>query len=81
MSGNFMLERMRVMAPARYLRRLRMEEAVAALRSGRLPVKTIARSCGFADASYFAKAFRRSFGMSPRASRMRSRSSASTMWS
>jgi AraC-like DNA-binding protein len=54
------------MSPARYIRRLRMEEAVSALRSTQSTIKTVARACGFADANYFAKAFRRSFGMSPR---------------
>jgi AraC family transcriptional regulator len=53
-------------SPARYVLRLRMEEAVSALRSSPSPIKTVAQLCGFADANYFAKVFRRSFGMSPR---------------
>ena len=53
-------------SPARYMLRMRMEEAVTVLRSSPSPIKAVARSCGFADANYFAKAFRRSFGMSPR---------------
>lgn len=56
-------------SPARYLLLQRMEEAVAALRTSPSPIKTIAQRCGFADANYFAKVFRRTYGMSPRAFR------------
>lgn len=67
------------MSPARYLAAARMEAAMAALRAGSMPVKTVALRCGFADPSYFAKAFRRTFGISPREvrgqrARVRSRS-------
>lgn len=54
------------LSPARYVARLRMEEAKEALRSSTLPVKTIARDCGFSDPSYFAKVFTRTFGVGPR---------------
>ena len=57
------------LSPARYVARLRMEEAKAALQSSTLPVKTIARDCGFNDPSYFAKVFTRTFGVGPRAFR------------
>lgn len=52
--------------PARYLLRLRMQEAMAALRTSPSPIKVIAQRCGFSDANYFAKVFRRMNGMSPR---------------
>ena len=52
--------------PARYLARLRLDEAASALRTTTVPVKTVARDCGFKDPSYFAKVFTRSFGMTPR---------------
>src|SRR5882724_7377309 len=50
-------------SPACVVLRLRMEEAVSALRSSQSPIKAVAELCGFADANYFAKVFRRSFGM------------------
>lgn len=52
-------------SPARYALRLRLEEARAALRTSPTSIKTIAARCGFTDANYFAKAFRRAFGLSP----------------
>jgi AraC family transcriptional regulator len=52
--------------PARYLLHLRLEKAVGQLRSSNLPVKQVAARCGFADPNYFAKAFRRVFGINPR---------------
>ena len=56
-------------SPARYLLQQRLEEAVAALRTSPAPIKTIALRCGFTDPNYFAKVFRRTFGLSPRAFR------------
>ena len=52
-------------SPARYVLQLRLEEAMAALRTSPAPIKTIAARCGFADPNYFAKAFRRAFGLTP----------------
>lgn len=52
-------------SPARYLAAARMEEAMAALRAGKLPIKTIALRCGYGDPSYFAKAFRGIYGVNP----------------
>ena len=57
------------LSPARYVARLRMEEAATMLQLGTVPVKAVARDCGFNDASYFAKVFSRTFGMTPRAFR------------
>jgi AraC-like DNA-binding protein len=56
-------------SPARYVTKLRMEDAVATLRASALPIKAVAQRCGFADADYFSKVFRRTHGMTPRAFR------------
>ena len=53
-------------SPARYMLRLRIAEAARLLRIDEAPVKVIAARCGFADANYFAKAFRRFYGMGPK---------------
>ncbi len=52
-----------------YLTRLRLEHATILLRAGRQPIKTVARACGYASENYFAKVFRRRYGMSPGAFR------------
>jgi AraC-like DNA-binding protein len=52
--------------PARYLLRLRMEEAARLLHVEEAPVKVIAQRCGFDDANYFAKVFRRFYGIGPK---------------
>lgn len=44
----------------------RLETACTLLRTTRLPVSTIATQSGFRDPSYFARVFRRKFGVSPR---------------
>ncbi len=54
------------MSPARYLLRLRLAEAARLLSVDEAPVKAIAGSCGFADANYFARVFRRFYGMGPK---------------
>jgi AraC-like DNA-binding protein len=53
------------MSPARYLTRLRMEEAARLLRADPAPIKEIARRSGFSDPNYFGKVFRRYFGIGP----------------
>jgi len=45
---------------------IRMERAQALLRAGDMPISTIAHRLGFATASAFSAAFRRSTGLSPR---------------
>lgn len=45
--------------------RLRLHNAVEALRSTTLSVKEIAAACGYDDANYFARVFRQSTGRSP----------------
>jgi AraC-like DNA-binding protein len=58
-------------SPAALIRRRRLERA-AELLAARRPianVESIAQECGFASAEYFSRAFRREFGLSPRAYR------------
>ncbi|MDT4892479.1 MAG: hypothetical protein QOE97_1514 [Pseudonocardiales bacterium] len=58
-------------SPAARIRRRRLERA-AELLSARSPqpaVERVAQECGFASAEYFSRAFRREFGISPRAYR------------
>ncbi len=52
-------------SPARYLTRLRMEEAARLLRLDPAPIKEIARRSGFSDPNYFGKVFRRYYGIGP----------------
>lgn len=53
-------------SPARFLLRLRMEEASRLLRLEEGSIKAVAQRCGFVDANYFTKVFRRFFGITPR---------------
>ncbi|MCX7934912.1 MAG: AraC family transcriptional regulator [Planctomycetota bacterium] len=48
-----------------YLTRLRLARARELLRAGRLNVSEVARAVGYQSANYFAKVFRRNFGMAP----------------
>ncbi|WP_421907516.1 AraC family transcriptional regulator [Mameliella sp.] len=52
-------------SPARFMLELRLREALAQLQSGGKTVKQIAFDCGFRDPSYFAKTFRRVYGIAP----------------
>lgn len=52
-------------SPGEYVLEQRMRRAARLLESSDLSVKAIAIASGFADANYFAKAFRRTFGLSP----------------
>jgi len=47
------------------INRMRIESAMDALRSTRLPIKAVAVGCGYSDANYFSRVFRQSTGMSP----------------
>jgi|1186.fasta_scaffold17834_2 AraC-like DNA-binding protein len=66
-------------SPAARIRRRRLERAaeILAARSGPGHVEKVAIECGFASAEYFSRAFRREFGLSPRAYRSAHRDSAS----
>ena len=58
-------------SPAARIRRRRLEHAaeLLAARSAPTQVERIAQECGFISAEYFSRAFRREFGLSPRAYR------------
>ncbi len=59
----------RGVSPGKFLAGLRLQEAVRLVQDTRLAVKDIALKCGFADANYFCKVFRRQFGVAPAAFR------------
>jgi AraC-like DNA-binding protein/mannose-6-phosphate isomerase-like protein (cupin superfamily) len=48
-----------------YINRIRMQNAIEALRQTPLSVKEIASACGFNDPNYFARVFRKTTGQSP----------------
>lgn len=51
--------------PAAFLSELRMNRAAGLLRNASLSVREVAWRCGYPDANYFCKTFRKVFGMSP----------------
>jgi AraC family transcriptional regulator len=51
--------------PHRYLSRMRLENAMAALAAGRLPVSEIALKACFSTQASFTRAFRRATGLTP----------------
>ena len=51
--------------PGAFIRELRLNRAVKLLQTEKMSVKEVASACGFDDTSYFCKAFRKSFGVSP----------------
>lgn len=52
--------------PGKYLNQVRIENARLLLRQGRHSVQFVSDACGFANANYFARVFRRSVGVNPR---------------
>ena len=52
-------------SPAAFVKDLRLKQAVRLLQTELMTVKEIADSCGFEDASYFCKAFRQAYKVSP----------------
>ena len=54
------------MTPGRYLNQVRIENACILLRQGRHTVQFVSDACGFANANYFARVFRRAVGVNPR---------------
>lgn len=54
------------LSPAAFVLKLRVEEACRRLDDGALPLKEIARQCGFADEQNLRRAFRRQLGVLPR---------------
>ena len=61
------------MPPVSYLLDLRLRTAADKIRCGKSTVTDIAFECGFSDSNYFAKLFRRKYGLSPRSYRKKSR--------
>ena len=57
--------------PARFYLDLRLERARQLLRSSRLTVEEVGKSCGFISASHFSRSFRMYAGHSPRDERKR----------
>ena len=53
------------MTPVEYLTRHRVDAAARLLQESAMSAGEIAASCGFTDASYFGKVFRREFGCTP----------------
>lgn len=52
-------------SPQHYLARVRLLQARYLLRFSSLNIHEVAERCGFGDVSYFSRAFRRQFGISP----------------
>ena len=57
------------LSPNDYLVRLRIQKAGRLLATSKLPVKDIAKSVGFRDAGFFARAFKRYTGITPTSAR------------
>jgi AraC-like DNA-binding protein len=56
-------------SPMRYLTRLRMARARELLQDRRYNISEVGRACGYASLQYFSRAFRKEFGVPPRAFR------------
>lgn len=52
-------------SPLKYMTQLRMKRASALLKDGLYSIAEIAERCGFSDALYFSRAFKKYFGCSP----------------
>jgi transcriptional regulator GlxA family with amidase domain len=53
-------------SPQRYVRRMRLEKAMAQLAAGKLPLVEIALNAHFSSQASFTRAFHRTIGMTPR---------------
>lgn len=53
-------------SPVEYLISYRLNESKKLLRERNLTVTEVSQRCGFSDSAYFGKAFRKSYGMTPR---------------
>ncbi|CAN7445301.1 helix-turn-helix transcriptional regulator [Paenibacillus sp. LjRoot56] len=49
-----------------YVTKIRLDRAKFLLKSTKLPVKQLAKDCGFTDSFYFSQIFSRDTGMNPR---------------
>lgn len=65
--------------PWRYVMERRLNRAKELLLDSDLPVKTIAYQCGFTDADYFSRLFRKETGLTARTFRQRARGHASDL--
>lgn len=65
--------------PSDYVFASRIDRAMRMLLATDNPINTIAPACGFADANYFSKAFRRARGCSPGAFRIAGRNGVAVM--
>jgi AraC-like DNA-binding protein len=63
----------RGISPGQYLASLRLDEAKRLLAQGGFTVKEVAIQCGYSDANYFGKVFRKNLGISPGALRFAGR--------
>lgn len=52
--------------PGKYLNQMRIENAKLLLRQGQHSIQFVSDACGFANANYFARVFRKSVGVNPR---------------
>lgn len=52
-------------SPGQFLKNLRLNEGKRLLRETRLPIKAVARHCGYGDIVAFSRAFQRRFGTTP----------------
>ena len=52
--------------PGKYLNQVRIENAKLLLRQGQHTVQFVSDACGFANANYFARVFRKFVGVNPR---------------
>jgi AraC-like DNA-binding protein len=55
----------RGISPGQFLAAMRLDEAKRLLSLGGLTVKEVAMQCGYSDANYFGKVFRKNLGISP----------------
>lgn len=58
-------------SPIEYLISYRLNESKKMLQNSDLPITEICYQCGFSDSSYFGKAFRKAYGLTPREFRSR----------
>lgn len=71
-------ERVTGVTPHQYVLRARLREAAMRIAAGQGRILDVALDCGFGDVSNFNRAFRAEFGVSPRAYRARSSTTART---
>lgn len=58
------------LTPSEYINRIRIEYAAHLLRSDEVSIDDVVGDCGFENASYFYRLFRRQFGTTPKAYRL-----------